>query len=75
MMGFNKRYVIVETFIENYKKSGIKGIINYIGKSDAIIGDDIVNKILETIESNDCNIKKEVKIDNIILEWQKKEIV
>ena len=30
MMGFNKKYVIVETFIENYKKSGIKGIINYI---------------------------------------------
>lgn len=75
MMGFNKRYVIVEIFIENYEKDGIEGIINYIGKSDAIIGDDIVNQILETIESNDCNIKKEVKIDNIILEWQKKEIV
>ena len=64
MMGFNKRYVIVETLIENYKKGGIKGIIN-----------DIVNQILETIESNDCNTKKEIKIDNIILEWGKKEIV
>jgi len=66
-MGFNKRYINKETLIERFRLEGHQGVINYIGKSDALIGvDDDIQKILDITYCDDCPTKKDVEIKKII---------
>lgn len=67
MTGFNKRYVNKERLIERFKLEGYQGIINYIGKSEALIGlDEEIEKILDITYCDDCPTKKELEIKKII---------
>lgn len=66
-MGFNKRYINKEALIERFRLEGHQGVINYIGKSDALIGvDDDIQKILDITYCDDCPTKKDVEIKKII---------
>jgi len=66
-MGFNKRYINKEALIERFRLEGHQGVINYIGKSDTLIGvDDDIQKILDITYCDDCPTKKDVEIKKII---------
>ena len=66
-MGFNKRYINKETLIERFKLEGYQGVINYIGKSEALIGvDEEIQKILDITYCDNCPTKKNVEIQKII---------
>ncbi len=66
-MGFNKRFINKEVLIERFKLEGYQGVINYIGKSEALIGvDDDIQKILDITYCDDCPTKKDVEIEKII---------
>jgi hypothetical protein len=66
-MGFNKRYINKETLIERFKLEGYQGVINYIGKSEALIGvDEEIQKILDITYCSNCPTKKNVEIQKII---------
>ena len=66
-MGFNKRYIKKEVLIQKFKLEGYQGVINYIGKSDVLMGiDGEIQKILDITYCNDCPTKKNVKIKKII---------
>ena len=74
MTGFNKRYLKENVVIERFESEGIKGIINYLGKSEALFTDsEKVSKILEILSCENCETKKELEIKNIIHKWQAKE--
>jgi len=66
-MGFNKRYINKEVLIERFRLEGYQGIINYIGKADALIGvDEQIQKILDISYCDDCMTKKNIQIGKII---------
>jgi len=66
-MGFNKRYINKEVLIEKFRLEGYQGIIDYIGKADALIGvDEEIQKILEISYCDDCTTKKNIQIGKII---------
>ena len=66
-MGFNKRYINKEVLIERFRLEGYQGIINYIGKADALIGvDEQIQKILDISYCDDCITKKNIQIGKII---------
>ena len=66
-MGFNKRYINKDVLIERFRLEGCQGVINYIGKSDALIGvDDEIQKILDITYCDDCPTKKDIEIKKII---------
>lgn len=66
-MGFNKRYINKETLIKRFRLEGYQGVINYIGKSEALIGvDEEIQKILDITYCDNCPTKKDVEIQKII---------
>jgi hypothetical protein len=66
-MGFNKKYINKEVLIERFRLEGYQGIINYIGKSDVLIGlDEEIEKILDIAYCDNCPTKKNVEINKII---------
>jgi hypothetical protein len=66
-MGFNKRYINKEVLIERFRLEGYQGIIDYIGKADALIGvDEQIQKILDISYCDDCMTKKNIQIGKII---------
>lgn len=66
-MGFNKRYINKEVLIERFRLEGYQGIIDYIGKADALIGvDEQIQKILDISYRDDCMTKKNIQIGKII---------
>ena len=66
-MGFNKRYINKEILIERFRLEGYKGIINYIGNADVLMGvDEEIQKILEISYCDDCTTKKNIQIGKII---------
>tara|TARA_R110002167_G_scaffold126793_2_gene307845 strand:- start:208 stop:414 length:207 start_codon:yes stop_codon:yes gene_type:complete len=66
-MGFHKRRLNEETVIERFKKDGVKGILNYIGKADALFtNSEKVGKILDVLDCEDCETKKDLEIKKII---------
>jgi len=66
-MGFNKRYINKEVLIERFRLEGYQGIIDYIGKADALIGvDEQIQKILDISYCDDCITKKNIQIGKII---------
>lgn len=66
-MGFNKRNINKEILLERFKLEGYQGIINYIGKSDALFGvDDEIHEILEITYCNNCPTKKNFEINKLI---------
>lgn len=66
-MGFNKRYVNKEILLEKFRLEGYQGIIDYIGKSDVLMGlDEEIKKILDIAYCDDCPTKKNIEIKNIV---------
>jgi len=66
-MGFNKRYLKETLLIEKFEKDGVKGIINYIGKSNALFtNSEKVDKILKILDSKDYETKMGFEIKKII---------
>lgn len=66
-MGFNKRFINKEVLIERFKLEGHQGVINYIGKAEALIGiDDDIQKILDITYCDECPTKKDIEIKKII---------
>lgn len=66
-MGFNKRYINKEVLIERFRLEGYQGIINYIGKADALIGlDDEIQEILDIAYCDSCITKKDIEINKIL---------
>ncbi len=66
-MGFNKRFINKEVLIERFKLEGYQGVINYIGKAEALIGvDDDVQKILDITYCDNCPTKKDIEIKKVI---------
>ena len=65
MTGFNKRYLKESVVIERFENEGIKGIINYIGKSEALFTDsEKVSEILEILSCENCETKKNKRVRN-----------
>lgn len=74
-MGFNKKLVTEERVIESFNENGVKGIIKYIGNSEALyVNGKKTQKIIDVVNQNICDTIKNIKIKNIIEEWQVKEI-
>lgn len=66
-MGFNKKYINKEVLINTFKLKGYKGVIDYIGNSDALIGlDDEIKEILDIAYCSNCPTKKDVEINKVI---------
>ena len=66
-MGFNKKYINKEVLIERFRLEGYQGVIDYIGKSDVLIGlDEEIEKILDITYCDNCPTKKNVEISKII---------
>ncbi len=66
-MGFNKRFINKEVLIERFKLEGYQGVINYIGKAEALIGiDDDIQKILDITYCDNCPTKKDIEIKKVI---------
>jgi hypothetical protein len=66
-MGFNKRYLTLENVTRVYERDGIKGLTNYITKSDALFTQSEKLTIICDIVHNDwCDTKKDVKIKKLI---------
>lgn len=66
-MSFNKKYVNRESLIERFRLEGYQGVIDYIGKADAIIG--LVDDLEEILDISYCDIcptQKNKKIKRII---------
>lgn len=69
-MGFNKRYIKIKYLIEIFKKDGIKGVIDYVKKIDAIYSDsEITYLIVDILNKDFCNTKKELEINKLISEY------
>ena len=74
-MGFNKKLVTEERVIESFNENGVKGIIKYIGNSEALyVNGKKTQKIIDVVNQKICDTIKIIKIKNIIEEWQVKEI-
>lgn len=66
-MGFNKRHINKEILIEKFKLEGYHGVIDYVGKSDALIDvDDDIQRILDITYCDDCPTKKNIEIKKLI---------
>lgn len=66
-MGFNKRIIDRDELIRRFRLEGYQGVIDYIGKSDVLIGlDDDLDEILKISYCNNCNTNKNLQIKNII---------
>jgi hypothetical protein len=66
-MSYNKRYINKESLIQRFRLEGYQGIINYIGKSEALIGlDDEIQQILDITYCDSCSTKKDIEIKKII---------
>lgn len=66
-MGFNKKIINKEVLLERFRLEGYQGIINYIGKADALFGmDDEIHKILDIVYCNNCPTKKDIEINKVI---------
>jgi|TARA_R110000803_G_scaffold51967_2_gene107122 hypothetical protein len=66
-MGFNKRHINKEILIEKFKLEGYQGVIDYVGKSDALIDmDDDIQRILDITYCDDCPTKKNIEIKKLI---------
>jgi len=66
-MGFNKKYINKEALIQRFKLEGYQGIINYIGKAEALIGlDEDIEKILDVTYCDYCPTKKDNEIKKVI---------
>ncbi len=66
-MSFNKKYVNREVLIERFRLEGYQGVIDYIGKADAIIG--LADDLEEILDISHCDIRsieKNKKIKKII---------
>jgi hypothetical protein len=49
-MGFNKRFINEEQLIDRYRESGILGIEEYFGKTDAfIMEDELSEKVIDIL--------------------------
>jgi len=67
MTGFNKRYLKEDILIERFNVDGIEGIKKYIGKANAIFtSSEKVSKILDVLDCENCETKKELEIKKII---------
>lgn len=66
-MGFNKRHINKKILIEKFKLEGYKGVIDYVGKSEALIDvDDDIQRILDITYCDDCPTKKNIEIKKLI---------
>lgn len=66
-MSFNKKYINKEALIERFRLEGHRGVINYIGNSEALIGlDDELEEILNISYCDSCSTKKDFEIKKII---------
>tara|TARA_B100000900_G_C20530776_1_gene696223 strand:+ start:233 stop:469 length:237 start_codon:yes stop_codon:yes gene_type:complete len=74
-MGFNKRFVTEEKVIKSFNENGVKGIINYLGNAEALyVNGEKTQKIIDVVNEDISHTIKNIKIKNIIEEWQVKEI-
>ena len=74
-MGFNKRLVTEEKVMESFNENGVKGIMKYLGNAEALyVNGEKTQKIIDVVNQNVCDRIKNIKIKNIIEEWQVKEI-
>jgi hypothetical protein len=66
-MSHNKKYINKESLIQRFRLEGYQGVINYIGKSEALIGlDDEIQQILDITYCDSCSTKKDIEIKKII---------
>lgn len=66
-MSYNKKYINKESLIQRFRLEGYQGVINYIGKSEALIGlDDEIQQILDITYCDSCSTKKDIEIKKII---------
>ncbi len=74
-MGFNKRLVTEERVMDSFNKNGVQGIMEYLGNAEALyVKGEKTQKIIDVVNQNICDTIKNIKIKNIIEEWQVKEI-
>jgi hypothetical protein len=67
MTGFNKKHLNEGVLIKKFNENGIKGIEDYIGKSDSLVTESRkVSKILDIFFHEDCETKKVLEIKKII---------
>jgi hypothetical protein len=66
-MGFNKRFIDKNELIRRFRLQGHQGVVDYIGKSDVLLGmDDEIKKILNISFCESCDTNKNLKIKQII---------
>lgn len=66
-MGFNKKIINKEILINKFRLKGHQGIVDYISKSDVLLGvDDEIKKILDISFCESCDTNKNLKIKQII---------
>jgi len=66
-MGFNKKIINKEILINKFRLKGYQGIVDYISKSDVLLGvDDEIKKILDISFCESCDTNKNLKIKQII---------
>jgi hypothetical protein len=66
-MGFNKKHINKKVLLERFRLQGYRGIIDYIGKSDVLLGmDDEIKEILDISFCGSCDTNKNLKIKQII---------
>lgn len=66
-MGFNKKIVNKDIIITKFKESGYNGILNYIGKTECLIGvDGQIGDILKIVYSDRCETHKNMEIEKIL---------
>lgn len=66
-MGFNKKIINKEILINKFRLKGYQGIVDYISKSDVLLGmDDEVKKILSISFCESCDTNKNLKIKKIV---------
>jgi hypothetical protein len=74
-MGFNKRLVTEERVMESFNENGVKGIMKYLGKAEALyVNGEKTQKIIDVVNQDVCDTIKNIKIKNIIEKCQEKEI-
>tara|TARA_R110001592_G_scaffold363179_1_gene681035 strand:+ start:2925 stop:3161 length:237 start_codon:yes stop_codon:yes gene_type:complete len=73
-MGFNKRLVTEERVMDSFNENGVQGIMEYLGNAEALyVKGEKTQKIIDVVNQNICDTIKNIKIKNIIEEWQIKE--
>ena len=66
-MGFNKKIINKEILINKFRLEGYQGVIDYVGKSDALFGvDEEIQKILDMTYCDNCPTSKMVEINKLM---------